>query len=215
MANAQVAHVDYKSSKHYAERTTLFENSAPIDSTNIVMIGNSLTENCGDWNELIGDTDSLIINRGIIGDTAYGIRARLCQILPGHPRAIFLMCGTNDLSHKHSAEEVFRRITVVADSIRQGSPTTKLFIQSLLPFDENSRWKLLAGRSKDVPVINAMLREYCDANGITFVNIFPLLCEDGTYTLAKPYSRDGLHITRDGYRLWASEIRPHIERLRR
>ena len=61
--NAQVAHVSYTSSRHYNQRVEEFERMAPIDSTQIVMLGNSLTENGGDWNERL-QVDN-VVNRGI------------------------------------------------------------------------------------------------------------------------------------------------------
>lgn len=207
---SRVAHVDYNSSRHYKERTDYFERQEPITSDNIVMIGNSLTENGGDWNLIVGDTDSLIINRGIIGDTAYGIRARLIQILPGQPCGIFLMCGTNDVSHDLTPENIYQRIISVVDTIRTYAPETELCIQSLLPFDENSRWKTLKGKSEHVVAINEMLRQYCEYHNITFVNIYPHLCEEGTHTLAPQYSADGLHLSSEGYEVWGNCIRPYV-----
>lgn len=208
-----VAHVPQTPSKHYNDRVLLFENSAPIDSTNIVMLGNSLTENLGDWNELIGDTDSLIINRGIIGDTANGMKARLCQILPGHPKALFLMCGINDISHHLTPETIFTRIVDITDSIRSISPNTIMYIQSVLPFVKNSRWRLLKGKTNDVVALNSLIQKFCNDNNITFVNIFPKLCKSGTNELDVSYSVDGLHINKQGYEIWAEELRPYIKQI--
>lgn len=208
-----VAHVAPSPSKHYNSRVLEFEHSAPIDSTNIVMLGNSLTENMKDWNELIGNTDSIIINRGIIGDTADGMKARLCQILPGHPKAIFMMCGINDISHNLSAETIFGRIKDITDSVRTVSPTTKLYIQSVLPFVKNSRWKLLKGKSEVVVALNDLLQRYCAENKIQYINIFPKLCKEGTDEMDVIYSVDGLHINRLGYEVWADELRPYINNI--
>ena len=88
-------HVSYRFTPHYNERVDLFEKLNDLDSTKIVMLGNSLTELGGDWNERLKADN--VINRGISGDDALGITSRLIQILPKHPKAIFLMCGTNDL----------------------------------------------------------------------------------------------------------------------
>lgn len=40
--SAQVAKVSYKSFQHYNDRVEEFRKMVPIDSTNIVMLGNSL-----------------------------------------------------------------------------------------------------------------------------------------------------------------------------
>ncbi|HEY9550767.1 MAG TPA: serine acetyltransferase, partial [Prevotella sp.] len=72
--------VTYQSFPHYNKRVAEFEKMRPIDSTDVVMLGNSLTEFGGDWNRLLGGKH--IRNRGIAGDDAAGIMGRLVQILP-------------------------------------------------------------------------------------------------------------------------------------
>ena len=78
-AQAQlVPHVNFKSgSKHYQQRTAQFERQMPVDSSMVVMLGDSHTEGGGDWNLLLGTGN--VVNRGINGDHALGIEARLCQ----------------------------------------------------------------------------------------------------------------------------------------
>ena len=46
--NAQ--EVIYQFTKHYDDRYAYFHFANDVDSTKIVMLGNSLTENAGDWN---------------------------------------------------------------------------------------------------------------------------------------------------------------------
>lgn len=195
--------------RHYNERYKLFEQMNDIDSTKIVMLGNSLTENGGDWNILL-ETDN-VVNRGITGDHARGIVNRLDQILSHHPRAIFLMCGTNDLSHGLTPREVFYRCKEVIDSITQKAPRTTLYVQSLLPFNESyGRWRTLAGRTDDVPIINQMLRDYCDEQGITFINLFPHFTRGDSNILMPSMTVDGLHLSKLGYKVWALQLSRYI-----
>ena len=56
----------------------------PMTEADIVMLGNSLTENGGDWGKRLGRKH--VVNRGIIGDEVMGVYRRLHQILPGQPR---------------------------------------------------------------------------------------------------------------------------------
>ena len=51
-AQAQlVPHVNFKSgSKHYQQRTAQFERQMPVDSSMVVMLGDSHTEGGGAWN---------------------------------------------------------------------------------------------------------------------------------------------------------------------
>ena len=194
---------------HYLERVDLFSQLNDIDSTSVVMLGNSLTENGGDWNVLLGTTG--VVNRGIIGDDAHGIIRRLHQILPHRPKAIFLMCGTNDLSHNLTPQQVFDSVRIVIDSIRAGSPGTKLYVQSLLPFNESfKRWKTLEGKSRDIPAINRLLRQYCREQHITFINLYPYFIRKGTATLQRSLTTDGLHLSKPGYQIWAATLRRYM-----
>ena len=46
----QVPHVNFKSgSKYYQQRTAQFERQMPVDSSMVVMLGDSHTEGGGDW----------------------------------------------------------------------------------------------------------------------------------------------------------------------
>ena len=207
-----VAHVTYQASNHYNEKVAEFENLPPIQSTDIVMLGNSLTEFGGDWSEKLGRDN--VVNRGIIGDTSTGIYHRLCQILPAKPKAIFLLCGTNDVSHNLTPKQVFDDICRVVEKIKKDSPTTKIYLESLLPFVVGSqRWKTLEGKEDCMPAINAMLMDYCKANDVGFVNLYPRFVKKGTKTLRLELSLDELHINRLGYKIWAHEIAPIIKKL--
>lgn len=205
--------VTYRFTQHYNERVDLFERLDDIDSTKIVMLGNSLTENAvafGDWTTLLRTKN--IVNRGISGDDALGITCRLVQILPKKPKAIFLMCGTNDLSHHLTAEQVFEKVKGVIDTIIASAPYTQLYVQSLLPINEGfGRWKNLKGRTDDIPVINEMLRKYCEEMGIPFINLFPHFTPRGMNILIRYLSVDGLHLSRPGYEIWAKQLYPYVE----
>lgn len=195
--------------RHYYERYELFQQRNDIDSTKIVMLGNSLTENAGDWNQWL-DTDN-VVNRGISGDDARGILNRMDQILPYKPRAIFLMCGINDLSHNLSPKEVFNKCKEVIDRILRDAPQTDLYVQSLLPFNESfGRWRTLAGRTNAVPIINQMLQNYCDEQGVTFINLFPHFTRGDSNVLMPSLTVDGLHLSKTGYKIWAFQLNRYI-----
>ncbi|MBQ6653087.1 MAG: serine acetyltransferase [Prevotella sp.] len=206
----RVAHVTYKASDHYNERVAEFEQLPAITSADIVMLGNSLTEFGGDWSERLGCDH--VVNRGIIGDTSTGIYHRLCQILPGKPKAIFLLCGTNDVSHNLTPRQVFERCCRVIEKIRKDAPQTKLFVQSLVPINESfGRWKLLTGKTNHIPAINRLLKNYCKRRGITYIDLFPNFVEPGTNVLRRNYTTDGIHFSDDGYRVWATVLAPYVE----
>lgn len=205
-------HVTYRSFDHYNDRVAEFETMRAIDSTDIVMLGNSLTEYAGDWNVLLKARH--IRNRGIAGDDAEGIYHRLIQILPGKPKAIFLLVGGNDLSHDLTPQQVFENCKKVIDKILKDCPSTKLYVQSLLPINESfGRWKKLEGKTDDVAAVNRQLRHYCEKNKIAYINLFKHFNRHGTNEMRKSLTVDGLHLSPQGYKIWAFHIGKYIRKL--
>ena len=191
---------------HYYKRFLQFMDEPAITSKDIVMVGNSLTEGGGNWNTRLNKKN--IRNRGIIGDEVMGIYDRLHQILPGHPKKLFLLAGVNDISHDLTADSIVSMIRMTVERIQRESPDTKLYLQSLLPFDESfGRYKKLTGKTDMVPEINAQLEVLAKDHKITFINLFPLFTEKGTNVLRKELTSDGLHLNEEGYKIWVKALK--------
>ncbi|MDE6207482.1 MAG: sialate O-acetylesterase [Muribaculaceae bacterium] len=190
----------------HEQRATLFE-LLPVDSTNIVFLGNSLTNGC-EWHELIGNPK--VIGRGISGDTAPGVYARLDPIVKGHPEKIFLMIGVNDVSHALSADSIATDIAKVLDKITAETPSTKVYLQSCLPFNEScNRWQNLAGLHQVILDLNKNLERMAAERGITWINLYPLF-SDGEDNLRKEFTNDGLHLLGPAYMVWKEAVLPYV-----
>lgn len=195
-----------KYTDHYYKRFLQFMDEPAITSKDIVMLGNSLTEGGGDWSTRLDKKN--VCNRGIIGDNIIGINDRLHQILPGHPAKLFLLIGVNDISQDLTTDSIVASIRLTIDRIQKESPQTKLYLQSLLPFNESfGHYKKLDGKTDMVPEINARLEALCKEKGITFINLFPLFTEKGTNVLRPDLTGDGLHLKEDGYKIWAKALK--------
>ena len=192
---------------YYARRATLFDQ-LPIGKKDIVMLGNSLTDGC-EFNELLGNRH--IKNRGIVGDIVQGLIDRIGPIIKGQPRKLFIMSGVNDISHDVSADSIARAMEKLIVMVKQGSPRTKIYLQSLLPFNNDVReWKLLKGRDHVVVEANALLEQVARRQGVTWINLYPLFVDDQG-RLRADLTNDGLHLMGQGYLLWRDAIRPYIK----
>ncbi|WP_290540684.1 serine hydrolase [Alistipes sp.] len=195
--------------EHYYKRIVAFMDERPVTRDDIVMLGNSLTENGGDWSARLEREH--VVNRGIIGDEAMGVYDRLHLILPSQPAKIFLMIGVNDLSHDLTSEEIARRVEMIVERIRQESPATKLHVQSLLPFNESfRRYKRLDGKEAMVAEINTLLKAVAKRHNAKYIDLYPLFCTKGGHTLPAEYTTDGLHLNEEGYRIWAKALRKYL-----
>ncbi|MDE6310686.1 MAG: serine acetyltransferase [Muribaculaceae bacterium] len=180
-----------------------------ITQESIVFLGNSLTYG-GKWNELFGITNA--VNRGIVGNTAADIDARLAEVTAGKPHKIFLMCGVNDVSHDLTADSVARAVIGLVDRIRRETPDTELFLQSLLPINNSfGRYKRVVGKEQTIRDINALLEPMARERGVEWIMLYPYFCDENQ-NLRADITTDGLHLTAPGYEIWREHLEPYVKR---
>lgn len=195
-----------KYNEFYYQRASLFD-VLPVDSTTIVMLGNSLT-NGGEWHELFRNPN--VVNRGITGDIVQGVKERLAPVTSGHPAKIFLVIGANDISHHLTADSIAGAIVDLVSTIRQQTPGTRLYVESILPINNSfGRYKNMAGKEPVVAEINRLIEPRVKELGATWLNITPLFVDDEG-NLRKDYTNDGLHLLGPGYLAWRDFLLPYI-----
>ena len=129
----------------YYKRLSEFKSS-PIGENKIVFLGNSITESGGDWNKRFGTKN--IVNRGIGGDITEGVIVRIQEIIHFKPLAVFLLIGINDIFNsdkpnrdKITESYVANNIIKISKIFSKESPSTKLFVQTILPVNPKSYFK--------------------------------------------------------------------------
>ena len=122
----------FKFHRHYEFKKSVFE-SMPNEKGEIIFLGNSITAGV-EWAELF-DNDK-IKNRGISGDITAGILYRLDEVTESNPEKIFIMIGTNDLSKGISTDSIMKNYREILKRISQDSEDTEIFIQSVLPVND-------------------------------------------------------------------------------
>lgn len=195
-----------KYSTYYYQKATLYE-VLPVASTDIVFLGNSITDG-GEWSELF--EDSRLKNRGISGDIAEGVYDRLDAILKGKPAKIFMMIGINDVARGTSADTIVKRIVRIMEKVGKDSPQTKLYIESVLPVNDcYGKFKGHTSRGEVVVELNRLLKEAAQERQLTYIDLYSRFCnEEGK--MNTEYSNDGLHLLGKGYLLWKEVVEPYI-----
>jgi len=217
MATGAFAQQAKKYSDHYYKRTAQFEQERPINSNDFVMLGDSLTEG-GDWESYFADwlpEGISVVNRGIVGDDAPGIYDRLHQILPGKPKKIFLLVGVNDISHQITSDSVLVDIERVVKEIRSQCPKTKLYIQSLLPYNfEKCIYKTMNKEDKTMTIrrVNKGLKKMARKYNVKFIYLYDLLKAPGSLHLDGRFTKDGLHINQEAYKIWANALKKYVKK---
>lgn len=192
----------------YQQKISEFGQMRPVDSTDVVMVGDGLTEYAGDWNKLLQWRH--IRNRGIAGDRIKGVASRLHSVLQGKPKALFLMAGTNDILEKETLPTVLYDYIDLINLVRETSPETKLYVQSLLPVNETFSNEKLSGMTNTIASFNVQLRHYCERHRVGYINIFKRFVRHGTNEMRRELTSDGLHLTPFGYKVWAFELKKYL-----
>lgn len=161
----------------------------------VVFFGDSLTQEINWW-ELLGENRT-VLNRGISGDTTYGMLSRLEAVTSLRPVAVFVMGGANDPQMLGFApNDTAVHIQRIVSGLRQAVPDCKVYVQSILP----SRTPKFSNWGKRT---NELLRK---VKGSEFLDIRPAF-EDAEGLLKAPFTFDGLHLTAAGYIAWADQIK--------
>ena len=189
--------------EHYPQRVAKFQ-SEPIVTGRIIFLGNSITE-IGPWAKLTGDTT--VVNRGIGGDITYGVLKRLDDVIARQPSKVFLLIGINDIGKDIPDTVIADNIRKIVATILQGSPNTKIYVQSLLPLNPDVKnFPQHYNKEEHVLKVNATLPGILAPLKCTFIDIFPLLLDD-KQRLDAQYTLDGLHVNQKGYVIWVDYLK--------
>ena len=190
---------------HYYSRVSMF-NTLPLPEDAIVMLGNSLTNNCWweEWTE-----NNQVINYGINGDTVEGVLMRLDSLIAAHPKKVFLLISTNNFINDANAtpEQVWETYRKILICLRTKTPETELYVISTLPQHPMSPYH--EGRNPKAVEINKRLVEYASIYGYTYLDLAAELTDvDGNLDAA--YTVDGIHLLPNAYRIWNKMIQPYL-----
>lgn len=180
------------------------DEQSPPPACGIVFVGSSSIRL---WKLNESFPDLPVINRGFGGsqivDSAH-FAERI--VVKYRPRMVVFYAGDNDIAQKKTAETLLADFQKFVEVVRRSLPCTKIVFIAVKP--SPSRWKFAEEQRKT----NAAIREFCDQSPcLEFVDVWPeMLGEDGQ-PRAEFFVADRLHMSAEGYRLWTSLVRPHLD----
>lgn len=187
---------------YYMNKHKMFK-SEPTNEGCIVFLGDSLTDFLN-LDELLPGMN--VINRGIGGDTTKGVLQRLDEVIRHKPAKLFLLIGTNDIAYEVSPEKITDNIRRIITRIKEGSPGTKIYLQTLLPTNSAFNTNSTNRPNEKINAVNKNLRPLAAETGCELVDLNALLSENGE--LPRRYTSDGLHINVEAQRKWIEHIKP-------
>ncbi len=192
-----------KLKKHYEERIDAFkkENRA---LKNVIFLGDSLTEGF--------DLDTYFperrcLNRGIVADhigvqDKPGILQRLnVSVFDCNPSTVFLLIGVNDLADKdHIFDELVRGYREIIKKIQEHDSRIKIMVQTCLP--ARGKYEHL---NPLIVRFNDEIKTIAKDMNCPFLDLHPLFTDEKGQ-LREELTRDGIHLTSEGYAIWADRI---------
>lgn len=203
---AQTEKGDWAQFGRYAEANKRLEIP-----TNVVFMGNSITD--GWWP---ADSTFFIqndfIDRGISGQTTSEMLVRFRQdVIDLRPRAVVILAGINDIAHNNGVialENVFGNLVSMAELAKLHG--IKVIFCSVLPAYDFP-WRPGLEPAGKVIRLNRMIREYAEANGLTYVDYHSAM-KDGRDGLPANLSKDGVHPTLEGYKIMEKLVLEAIQK---
>lgn len=211
---------EYRSAAGWSEGAEWYAVARDIEATlegrklKLLMLGNSITQGLGGERQRITSRagqqamDEAIgkgawENAGISGDRTQHLLWRLknCNYNRCSPEVAVITIGINNINAGDEAKDVAEGIVACAEEARRQLPDTRIILLGLLP----------AGKPA-----NAWMRRACDevhahlkrANikDVEYINPTSWFSLDNGELNTALYSKDNLHLSAEGYKVWSKKI---------
>ena len=186
---------------HYNDRVNLFkEENKHLSNVDVSFVGDSLTEGY-DVKSFYSDYN--VVNRGIGGDTTFGVEKRLdSSVYDVNPKVVNLLIGANNF------DTMLDNYETIVSKINTNEPEAKIILCSLTSMTGD--W----GRNNEkAQKNNIKIHEIAEKYHCSYANLYDALLDPSTNELKAEYSVDGGHLTSSGYEVVTSVIKTILKTL--
>ena len=197
----------------WKNRHESFNQRVAKGNVDLIFIGDSITHGWEGKGKAIWEKYYIkrnAVNLGIGGDRTQHVLWRLDNgnIKNINPKVAVVMIGTNNSGNgRNSAEEMIDGVTAVIEKLRTKLPKTEILLLDIFPRGQ----RINAQRGKILQV-NQVLSRLDSRPHVTFLRIGQnFVSPNGS--IAKDIMPDFLHLTPNGYEIWAKSIESTLARL--
>lgn len=186
----------------------------------VVFLGDSITQGWeGNGKKAWADTFAPFkpVNLGIGGDRTGHVLWRITEgkeLEPLKPKLAVIMIGTNNTG-AHSAEQIAGGIKAILDELRKQKPEMKILLLGVFPRGPNAKGVDVVAADKlnpKIKAINDLISKYADDKMVFYKDINKeFLNADGG--LDRKIMYDMLHLSPEGYAIWAKAIKDDVAKL--
>lgn len=200
--------------KKWQQRDMELTANAKKGDFDLAFIGDSITQgwegNGKDvWQKYYGGRKAM--NLGIGGDRTEHVIWRLTHgnLTNVKPKVAVLMIGTNNTGHlDQKPDQVAAGIERILAILKEQTPETKVLLLGIFPRGGST----LDPKRLNNVAINQILQKKSDGDRVRYADIGHIFTDDEG-KLPKSIMPDSLHLSEEGYKLWAEAIEPMLKDL--
>ena len=143
-------------------------------------------------------------NRGIGGDTTFGLEERLqVSLYDLKPKVVVMLIGANNM------DSMFQNYESILKGLQENLPESKIVLLSLTAMG-GEHW----GRKNQLAAYNNVsIKLLAQKYNFTFVDLYSALYDVSIGEVYEGYTIDGGHFTHEGYTVVTAQITPVLEKL--
>ncbi len=161
------------------------------------------------WDTLAVDFDPRVLNLGFGGSTLEACDYFFGRLVaPVHPRSLLVYAGDNDLGDRREVNGIFGFFRSLADKVADFLGPIPFGFVSVKP--SPARYTIL----DRIRRFNDLVR--CEMESRPsgyYVDVFSAMLDESGKPRTEFFLEDGLHLNREGYRLWGRLLQPYRNRI--
>lgn len=179
----------------------------------VVFLGNSITEG---WVKHSPEffKENGYIGRGIGGQTSYQFVVRFRpDVINLKPTLVVINAGTNDVAENTGPFDLNTTFGNIVSMVELAKANKiKVILTSVLPASSFSWNKKVTDAADRIASLNALIKEYAKKHKIPYVDYYSAMVVGEERSLNPDYAKDGVHPTKEGYKVMEALIKPAIEK---
>jgi lysophospholipase L1-like esterase len=161
------------------------------------------------WDTLAEDFDPRVLNLGFGGSTLEACDYFFARLVPPvNPCSLLLYAGDNDLGDGRSVEQVLGHFRSLANKVASSLGGVPFGFVSVKP--SPARYPII----DRIRRLNDLVRREIESRPAGYyVDVFPSMLDQSGKPRVEFFLEDGLHLNRQGYRLWGQLVEPYRNRI--
>ena len=190
----------YFSNKYLNYIKNFEKENKEINNVDIIFLGDSLF-NRYNLKEFYPEFTTL--NRGISGDTTFGVEKRLkISCFDVKSKILIMLIGINNIN------TMFENYESILIKLKNNINDRKIIICSLTPMSGERAFK-----NNMAILSNNFIKNLVEKYNFIFVDLFTPLFNKETNEIYEKYTNDGLHFTDEGYEVITKEIKKVLNKI--